>query len=53
MKLSWTQGECDECGDEMKVLDISISSANQCKQCRLLAKFERIAYALDLWVGEV
>jgi len=53
MKISWTQGECDECGDEMKVVAIGISVANQCKQCRLLEKFERIAYALDMWSGNV
>lgn len=50
MKLDWTQGECGECGDEMKVLFMSEGSGI-CKQCKLLAKFERIAYALECQVG--
>lgn len=51
MTLSWKQGECDECGEDMKVLDSYIRSSNQCKQCQLLDKFERIAYALEMQVG--
>ncbi len=51
MKIEWTTGVCDECGDEMKVPALS-SFHNECKQCRLLEKFERIAYALDLWSGQ-
>lgn len=56
--IDWAEGECGECGDTMKILDDSryISSftgklTGECKQCQLLAKFERIAYALELQVG--
>lgn len=51
--IAWTKGECGECGDDMKVF-ASFTSApgtGTCKQCKLLAKFERIAYALELQVG--
>ena len=51
ISLNWVQGECGECGDDMKVLDIDIRSSGICKQCQLLAKFERIAYALECQVG--
>jgi len=50
MNLDWTTGQCHECGDEMKVPEVLIHDLHECKQCRMLAKFERIAYALDEWV---
>ena len=51
MKIPWVEGECGECGDKMKVLDVVHYSSEACKQCKLLAKFERIAYALECQVG--
>lgn len=52
--IEWTKGECGECGDEMKVLNSYTQrhfGSGTCKQCKLLEKFERIAYALELQVG--
>jgi hypothetical protein len=51
MYVPWKDGECSECGEPMKVLDMGLGIGNACKQCALLAKFERIAYALELQVG--
>ena len=53
MYISWTKGECHECGEEMKVPENMISDLHECKQCRMLSKFERIAYALEEWVGNL
>ena len=54
----WGDGECGECGAEMKILNVEHNRSRfdgkltgECKQCQLLAKFERIAHALELQVG--
>ena len=51
MKITWEDGECEECGDVMKVPMGLTMIHNECKACQMLAKIERIAYALELQVG--
>jgi hypothetical protein len=51
MDIPWKDGECSECGEPMKVFHMGLGIGNECKQCQLLSKFERIAYALELQVG--
>jgi len=53
MPTRWEIGLCDECGDEMKVAEVLKNDYHECKQCRMLTKFERIADALEQWVGNL
>ena len=56
--IDWEEGECNECGETMKILNVPHNRSSfdgkltgECKQCQLLVKFERIAYALEMQVG--
>lgn len=51
LKISWVDGECDDCGDVMKVPEGLTMIANVCKACTMISIHERIAYALELRVG--
>ena len=51
IEFEWKDGACAECGDVMKVPDISMHIHNECKACQILQKMERIAYALEVKVG--
>jgi len=50
IQITWDDGECNECGDAMKVV-YSFNQAWQCKACKMLDAVQRIAYALELKVG--
>jgi len=47
--MSWSQGECGECGDKMKVIGLNESST--CKQCRVIEALDKIASILEGHLG--
>jgi len=53
MTIRWETGHCDECGEDMKIPEVLIHDRHECKQCRLLAIFQRIAHALEIGVGDI
>jgi hypothetical protein len=51
IKITWEDGECENCGDVMKVPQALTMIYNECKACKMISIHERIAYALELQVG--
>lgn len=50
IKITWIDGECDECGDKMLVSSVSIGT-EMCKACQHIKVLERIAYCLEQHIG--
>lgn len=47
--FTWTQGECGDCGDKMKVLPSE--KYGTCKQCRFIEELTKIAEILEQHMG--
>ena len=50
IKIDWMDGECDECGDKMKVV-LSMNPGGTCKACKHIQALERIAHVLEQHIG--
>ncbi len=50
IKITWIEGECDECGDKMKVPNTNVG-VDICKACQHIKVLERIAYVLESHIG--
>jgi predicted nucleic acid-binding Zn ribbon protein len=50
IKVNWTDGECSECGDRMKVV-ATMNFDDVCKACQHIKVLERIAYVLEQHIG--